>query len=197
MAVRSVSSQVHAGRALRSIAPYKASFPSRVSGASCRFRRGLRPMAETAQRFRSHLDRIARAGRRHVGRAGDDAGIEEILVQMNCLKRMRFWHISPVATLTGETASRILRCPSISSGLVGSSTNQGSAKARSRIQSIASSTSQTWLASTICLSSGPTVRRAIVSRRLSSVRSRPTYIWMCRNSACTASRQRRASFSPQ
>ena len=47
---------------------------------------------------------------------------------MNCLNMMRFWHISPVATCTGATASRILRWPSMSSGLVGSSMNHGLAK---------------------------------------------------------------------
>ena len=47
---------------------------------------------------------------------------------MNCLNMMRFWHISPVATFTGAMPSRILRWPSTSSGLVGSSMNQGLAK---------------------------------------------------------------------
>jgi hypothetical protein len=28
---------------------------------------------------------------------------------MNCLNRIRFWHISPVATFTGAMACRILR----------------------------------------------------------------------------------------
>ncbi len=42
---------------------------------------------------------------------------------------MRFWHISPVATFTGAIASRILRWPAMSSGLVGSSMKNGLAKA--------------------------------------------------------------------
>lgn len=47
---------------------------------------------------------------------------------MNCLNMMRFWHISPVATCTGATPARIFLCPATSSGLVGSSMNQGVTK---------------------------------------------------------------------
>ena len=94
---------------------------------------------------------------------------------MNCLKTTRFWHISPVATRSGATASRIARCPSTSSGLVGSSMNQGLAKARAPRCRIAWSTSQTWFASIISFRSGPSTRRAIATRRISSSTDCPTF----------------------
>ena len=93
---------------------------------------------------------------------------------MNCLNMMRFWHISPVATCMGLIASRMARCASTSSGLVGSSINQGLANANSFTQAIASSRSQIWLASIIKLRSGPMMSRAICTRRLSSSKLRPT-----------------------
>jgi hypothetical protein len=71
-----------------------------------------------------------------------------------------------------DAGADLARGRSTSSGLVGSSMNQGLAKASLLTQSIASSTSHTWLASIIRVRSGPSTSRAMRRRRMSSSRSR-------------------------
>ncbi len=87
---------------------------------------------------------------------------------------------SPVATPIGATAVRIAAWPSTSSGLVGSSIQSGLNSASRDTHSIASGTSQTWLASIIRLASHPMTSRAMPSRRMSSSMSAPTLSLMCR-----------------
>ena len=67
----------------------------------------------------------------------------------SCLKSTRLAQCSPVATPTGATARAIVAWPSTSSGLVGSSIHSRLNCESSRTRSIASSTSQRWLASII------------------------------------------------
>src|SRR5215218_1293845 len=104
----------------------------------------------------------------------------------NCLKMMRFWQCSPVATPTGATAFAIAAWPSTSSGLVGSSIQYGSNSPRRSMFSIASPTSQTWFASSISLRSGPISSRTTLARLASSSISRPTLILTCPQPASTA-----------
>ena len=82
----------------------------------------------------------------------------------------------------------------MSSGKVGSSIQYGS-YARSRsIQSIASATPQIWFASTAIGMSGPTVSRAMASRRTSSARLPPTFSLISEKPSATASLASLASF---
>ena len=78
----------------------------------------------------------------------------------NCLNITGLWPCSPVATRIGSIASRMRARPRTSSGEVGSSIQYGSNGASARIQPIASSTPQTWLASTAMGTCGPTASRA-------------------------------------
>src|SRR5919202_265402 len=94
----------------------------------------------------------------------------------SCLKRTRFWQCSPVATPTGATDFAIAAWPSTSSGLVGSSIQYGSNSARRFVDSIASSTSHTWFASSIRRRSGPISSRTIAALLASSSMSMPTLI---------------------
>ena len=87
---------------------------------------------------------------------------------------IRLWTCSPVATRIGATPRAIAACPRMSSGLVGSSIQYGSNRARRAIHSIACSTSQRWLASTASIRSGPISSRTIRIRRMSSSTSAPT-----------------------
>lgn len=113
----------------------------------------------------------------------------------SCLKTMRLWTCSPVATLTGATALRTAACPRTSSGLVGSSIQYGSNSARALVQSMASSTFQRWLASIAMRMPGPTTERATRQRRTSSVRSAPTFSLIWVKPSATASAASRVSFS--
>ena len=78
-----------------------------------------------------------------------------------CLKSTRFMPCSPVATPIGADRRRIAAWPRMSSGLVGSSIQHGSKWASALIHSMASATSQTWLASIIRFASRPITSRAI------------------------------------
>ena len=109
----------------------------------------------------------------------------------------RFWTCSPVATRIGATPRAMAAWPRTSSGLVGSSIQYGSNRARAPIQSIASATSQRWFASIIRRWPGPISSRMIVARRISSARSAPTFCLKAVNPAASASRHSRRIFSSE
>ncbi len=73
-----------------------------------------------------------------------------------CLKMTRFATCSPTAMRTGWTASRMAARPRISSGLVGSSTQDGFHGASAEIAAVACPTPQRWFASIAMRTSGPT-----------------------------------------
>ena len=85
-----------------------------------------------------------------------------------------FEHDAIVNVLTGRdamgrTALATLPWPRMSSGLTGSSIHQGSNREAPATTRIASSTSQTWLASIIRRRSGPISSRTMAQRRRSSL----------------------------
>ncbi len=100
---------------------------------------------------------------------------------------------SPVATRhrppdSSVTARAMRACPSTSSACVGSSIQYGSTSTSTAIAAIASSTSQTWLASIISNASGPISARMIRARRRSSSSRPPTFIFIARQPRAYASR---------
>ena len=108
---------------------------------------------------------------------------------------IRLWTCSPVATRIGATARAIAAWPRMSSGLVGSSIQYGSNGASCAIQSIATPTSQRWLASTASIRSGPISSRTIRIRRTSSSTSAPTFILNRVQPSASASRHSRRILS--
>ena len=162
--------------------------------------------------LRADLAAVARAPRRAVAGALDDARVDEVLVQVvdvldeavlalaadgDEVERGQVLDelASPVATATGATARAIAAWPRTSSGLVGSSIQVSPNGARRSIHAIASSTSQAWLASTLSCGASPSASRAIAQRRTSSSTSAPTFSLTCLKPSSSASATSRRSLS--
>ena len=107
----------------------------------------------------------------------------------------RLWTCSPVARPIGSTAPAMRACPSTSSGLVGSSIQNGSNRLSSSVRPICFVD----VPDLICVHQQeafvPDLLAEIAARRKSSDGSRPTFIFTWVQPSATAFRHRCLTFS--
>ena len=141
------------------------------------------------QQHREHLVDAAEPARVDLA-DGDRLGLEELLE-----------HDPVVDVLAGRDADRARRRgrssrgPGCRRGSWAPRSSTGRTRRGGAIQSIASSTSQRWLASTASIASGPISSRTIRARRRSSSTSAPTFILKRVQPSASASRQSRRILS--